>query len=110
MNEEEINYELIEELIMKIGRDYEEGGILVFLPGLMEITTLYEQLLSNRYVPPPARPRRPRSTIRTHAYARTHARAQRDEGQEALLGAAAALDAVHRATAGHFLPPAEGRA
>jgi HrpA-like RNA helicase len=49
VNEEEINYELIEELIMKIGRDYEEGGILVFLPGLMEITTLYEQLLSNRY-------------------------------------------------------------
>lgn len=48
VNEEEINYELIEELIMKIGRDYEEGGILVFLPGLMEITTLYEQLLSNR--------------------------------------------------------------
>lgn len=104
MNEEEINYELIEELIMKIGRDYEEGGILVFLPGLMEITTLYEQLLSNRYHHPhdPGDQGLP--------YARTHARAQRDEGQEALLGAAAALDSVHRAAAGHFLPPAEGRA
>lgn len=49
VKEEEINYELIEELIMKISKEYEEGGILVFLPGLMEITNLYEQLLANRY-------------------------------------------------------------
>lgn len=48
VREEEINYDLIEELILKISKNYEEGGILVFLPGLMEITTLYEQLLANR--------------------------------------------------------------
>jgi HrpA-like RNA helicase len=81
VNEEEINYELIEELIMKISRDYEDGGILVFLPGLMEITTLYEQLLSNRYTARTAAPGWwvvvTKAIISTHAYARTRMSAER---------------------------------
>ncbi len=48
-----INNELIEALIVHIAApenadEFPEGAILVFLPGLMEITDLYDQLSSNR--------------------------------------------------------------
>ena len=44
VDEEVINYELIEELIKHIVTSTKEGAILCFLPGLMEIQTLYESL------------------------------------------------------------------
>jgi hypothetical protein len=46
-----INNELIEAVIVAIANpanEFQEGAILVFLPGLMEITNLYDQLRSNR--------------------------------------------------------------
>jgi HrpA-like RNA helicase len=39
-----INYELIEALVGHIAENSAEGAILIFLPGLMEIQTLYEKL------------------------------------------------------------------
>jgi len=39
-----INYELIAELLEHIARNEEEGAILVFMPGLMEITKAIEEL------------------------------------------------------------------
>ena len=53
-----INNELIEALIVHIAApensdEFPEGAILVFLPGLMEITNLYDQLSSNRRDLPP---------------------------------------------------------
>ncbi|KAL6067310.1 DEAH (Asp-Glu-Ala-Asp/His) box polypeptide 57 [Balamuthia mandrillaris] len=59
VDESEINYDLLEDLIWYIcdtldrpakknqQEDYQLGAILVFLPGLMEITTLYEQLMAH---------------------------------------------------------------
>ncbi len=52
VDEEKINYELIGELIAHIdqehgAKDQGAGAILVFLPGLMEITRLYEQLMAD---------------------------------------------------------------
>ena len=52
VDDSKINYELIEQLIVHItapenADEFPEGAILVFLPGLMEITTLYDQLGSN---------------------------------------------------------------
>ena len=44
VDEEIINYELIEELVIHIATTTAKGAILVFLPGLMEIQTLYEKL------------------------------------------------------------------
>ncbi len=43
-NEGTINYELIAELIEYIAKNEEEGAILVFMPGLMEITKTIEEL------------------------------------------------------------------
>ena len=39
-----INYELIEALVGHIAENSADGAILIFLPGLMEIQTLYEKL------------------------------------------------------------------
>eukprot|EP01048_Picozoa_sp_COSAG05_P007659 COSAG05_NODE_546_length_8763_cov_12.991228_5_plen_126_part_00 len=49
VDETVINNELIEALIVAIAEPangFPEGAVLVFLPGLMEITNLYEQLCS----------------------------------------------------------------
>ena len=54
MDYEKINYDLIEAVIEYIleGPDFpKKGSILVFLPGLQEIMTLYDQMCKNpRYV------------------------------------------------------------
>ena len=54
MDFEKINYDLIEAVIEYIleGPDFpQKGSILVFLPGLQEIMTLYDQICKNpRYV------------------------------------------------------------
>lgn len=60
MDEEVINYPLIEALIQYIHERGDasfkdvsgngNGAILVFLPGFMEISTLYDLLSTNRYV------------------------------------------------------------
>lgn len=43
-DESVINYELIAELLEHIARNEEEGAILVFMPGMMEITKAIEEL------------------------------------------------------------------
>ena len=53
VDETVINNELVEALIAHIAApenadEFPEGAILVFLPGLMEITNLFEQLSSNQ--------------------------------------------------------------
>lgn len=45
--EEAINYDLICALVRHIHATHDEGAILVFLPGLMEITRLYDMLVSD---------------------------------------------------------------
>lgn len=53
MDPEKINYELIEEIILYIDQHFSSEGdsaILVFLPGLAEITQCMEQLQSNRQI------------------------------------------------------------
>ena len=47
VNEEVINYELVELLIRHIADEYDDGAILVFLPGMAEIRTLNEMLSSS---------------------------------------------------------------
>ena len=42
-----INYDLIEALVRHIVKTSEEGAILVFLPGIMEITTMHERLMES---------------------------------------------------------------
>ena len=56
VDESVINNELIEQLIVAIAdpeNAFQEGAVLVFLPGLMEITNLYEILQANRKQLPP---------------------------------------------------------
>eukprot|EP00960_Hanusia_phi_P002215 63548-Hanusia_phi.AAC.1 len=49
VEEETINYELIVLLVEKLcEQEDEEGAILIFLPGLAEITRLYEELTARR--------------------------------------------------------------
>lgn len=49
-NSEEMSLDLIEELIGYISRTKELGAILVFLPGMMDITKLHRLMLdSGRY-------------------------------------------------------------
>ena len=57
MDEDVVNFELISELLKHICGHYPEGGaILVFLPGMQEISTLYELLLSDhRFFGDPAK-------------------------------------------------------
>ena len=45
VDEEKINFELIELLVALIADEYEEGAILIFLPGMAEIRGLHERLL-----------------------------------------------------------------
>ena len=45
MDEEKINLELIEALVSLIANEYEDGAILIFLPGMAEIRGLHEMLL-----------------------------------------------------------------
>jgi HrpA-like RNA helicase len=47
MDQSRINYDLVDKLITHINEKYEEGGVLVFLPGMQDITTLMELLLMN---------------------------------------------------------------
>eukprot|EP00873_Tetraselmis_striata_P037555 jgi/Tetstr1/457819/TSEL_044364.t1 len=44
VNEQRIDFELLEELIGHIDEAFEEGAILVFLPGMGEISGMYERL------------------------------------------------------------------
>ena len=49
VDEQLINYDLIEDLIYYIrSTSPQTGAILIFLPGLMEITTLYERLVGDK--------------------------------------------------------------
>eukprot|EP00741_Cyanophora_paradoxa_P004167 tig00000786_g4048.t1 len=43
-NEEQINYDLVEALVMKIHTEESEGAILIFLPGIQEIQAVHERL------------------------------------------------------------------
>jgi len=47
IDEEKINYELIELLVALIADEYEEGAVLIFLPGMAEIRTLHDRLRAN---------------------------------------------------------------
>ena len=47
IDEEKINYELMELLVALIADEYEEGAILIFLPGMAEIRTLHDRLRAN---------------------------------------------------------------
>ena len=47
LNEERIDYELIQSLLVHIDDHFEEGAVLVFLPGMAEINNLYDQLISS---------------------------------------------------------------
>ena len=47
MDENQINYELIEDLLRTLSATLPQGAILVFMPGLMEITRLFDQLLAS---------------------------------------------------------------
>ncbi|WP_162960283.1 hypothetical protein, partial [Pseudomonas aeruginosa] len=44
-----VNLDLIERLVTHIAEDYEEGAILVFLPGMGEIKALHDRLLMSVY-------------------------------------------------------------
>ena len=48
VDENVINYELLHELLIALDASTEDGAILVFMPGMREITTLYEMLISDR--------------------------------------------------------------
>jgi hypothetical protein len=50
LDDEKINMDLLEELLQSIVDTTESGAILVFLPGLMEITALYERLMGDTHV------------------------------------------------------------
>ena len=47
LNEEKIDYELIQSLLVHIDENFDEGAVLVFLPGMAEINNLYDQLTSS---------------------------------------------------------------
>jgi len=47
IDEEKINYELIELLVAYIADDLEDGAVLIFLPGMAEIRTLHDRLRAN---------------------------------------------------------------
>ena len=44
-----VNLDLIEQLVTHIAEDYEEGAILVFLPGMGEIKALHDRLRASLY-------------------------------------------------------------
>jgi len=47
IDEEKINYELIELLVAYIADELEDGAVLIFLPGMAEIRTLHDRLRAN---------------------------------------------------------------
>ncbi|KAM7478823.1 hypothetical protein LguiA_027036 [Lonicera macranthoides] len=47
LNEDVIDYDLLEDLVCHIDETYPEGGILVFLPGVAEINMLYDKLVAS---------------------------------------------------------------
>jgi ATP-dependent RNA helicase DHX29 len=48
VNEDVIDYELLEDLIIHIDEDYEAGAVLVFLPGMAEIQLMKDRLSASR--------------------------------------------------------------
>ncbi|KAK3236954.1 hypothetical protein CYMTET_52935, partial [Cymbomonas tetramitiformis] len=50
VDQEKINYELVEATLQQIVLKGEEGAILVFMPGLMEITKVHEACMGNSYI------------------------------------------------------------
>jgi ATP-dependent RNA helicase DHX57 len=50
VDQEKINYDLVEKVLQKICLDGEEGAILVFMPGLMEIKKVIEACAGNSYI------------------------------------------------------------
>ena len=44
INEDEVDYEIVESLVLHIHATMPEGAILVFMPGMGEIQDLYERL------------------------------------------------------------------
>lgn len=55
VDESVINYELIAALLERIALNEEEGAILVFLPGLMEITKTVEEIYKKELFTDPSR-------------------------------------------------------
>jgi len=64
LDQEKINYELMETLIAHICNKGEEGAILVFLPGLMEIAKLHELCAASHRAPLNAEHRGAKSHLR----------------------------------------------
>ncbi|GAB4817860.1 hypothetical protein N2152v2_004906 [Parachlorella kessleri] len=48
LDEDRIDYDLLEDLVAHIDSEKEEGAVLVFLPGMGEITALHERLAGSR--------------------------------------------------------------
>jgi len=55
VDEEVINYELIAELLEYITLNHEEGAILVFLPGMQEITKLIDEVYKKEFFTDPSK-------------------------------------------------------
>uniref|UniRef100_A0A0C9RKH2 RNA helicase n=1 Tax=Fopius arisanus TaxID=64838 RepID=A0A0C9RKH2_9HYME len=51
-NSEELSLQLIEDLLVKISTTKKAGAILVFLPGILDISNLHRTLLNSRKFPP----------------------------------------------------------
>ncbi|CAN6485774.1 unnamed protein product [Victoria cruziana] len=47
LNEDVIDFDILEELVYHIDEDYPEGAILIFLPGLTEINMLFDRLAAS---------------------------------------------------------------
>lgn len=47
LNEDKIDYELLQTLLVHIDETFDEGAVLVFLPGMAEINNSYDQLVSS---------------------------------------------------------------
>ena len=55
LDESAIDFDLLEELVLHIDRTEEEGAILVFLPGMREITQLVDRLTASHECAPSGR-------------------------------------------------------
>ncbi|XP_022922708.1 DExH-box ATP-dependent RNA helicase DExH7, chloroplastic [Cucurbita moschata] len=47
LNEDAIDYDLLEDLVIHVDKTFDEGAILVFLPGVSEINLLYDRLAAS---------------------------------------------------------------
>ncbi|TYK11207.1 DExH-box ATP-dependent RNA helicase DExH7 [Cucumis melo var. makuwa] len=47
LNEHVIDYDLLEDLVIHVDKTFDEGAILVFLPGVSEIHLLYDRLAAS---------------------------------------------------------------